>query len=215
MKTYPQILCLIILLLIFSCKADFDDKLVVAGKYDYTYIYHEFLPPLTVEMKLDSLTNFYFGEDSIDFDFDGNFDANIVARFPLNDSLAEINNIDEDSFFRIYMKNDYQVAVKDMPYSCGHGYCNYIPLICPIEYNTLLNNFPDWSDTKNTSILWLKPYSHWKFSWWSQIENEEMYIGIRRKETGARNKINYKYGWIKVNALSHKNISFTSFALHD
>jgi hypothetical protein len=215
MKTHAQILCLIIPLLIISCSDDFDNKLVVAGKYDASFIYHEFLPPLTVEMKMDSLTNFYFGMDSIDFDFDGNFDANIVARFQLNDSTAKINDINEDSYFRIYMKNDYQLAVKDMPYSCGHGYCNYIPLICPMDYDTQLNNFPDWSDTKNTSILWLEPYNHWNLSWWTQIDSEEMYIGIRRKETGLKNKIYYKYGWIKVNALSLKNISFTSFAMND
>jgi hypothetical protein len=43
---------------------------------------------------------------------------------------------------------------------------------------------------------------------WYEVTNTEMYIGLRMKINS-----DYKYGWIKVNALSREKITFLSYAI--
>ncbi len=59
MKNHSQILCLIILLILISCNDDFNNNVVVAGKYDSSYIFHEFLPPMIALLPRDCIALFY------------------------------------------------------------------------------------------------------------------------------------------------------------
>lgn len=215
MKYKFKFLYLIILIFISSCKDDLNYTVVTAGKHDSTYLYREFVPPFVVKVELDTAINFYSGMDSLDINLDGNIDIVISTRFNSNGSASKIDGKYIYPFYKLYLSNGFEVAVQTMNYACGHGYCNWKDFIAAIDYGTNISHFANWSESETEQVLWIEApdgvdYPH---GWWTRINNEETYIGIRKKEKGLKNKIYYKYGWIKVNALSLKNVSVTSYAI--
>jgi hypothetical protein len=218
MKNHAQILCLIILLSLISCNDEFENNnVVLAGKYDSSYIYHEYLPPLTVKIELNITTGFYEGKDSIDLNLDGNSDLIISIRLHPNDTIYEKVMRYYYPTCRFELKNGFEVAIKKINYSCGHGVCNWADFIATFEYGSDIVNSSDWSESDTNQTLWNifppgvgYPYPE---GWWSIVDNEEMYIGIRHKHNGPKNTFYFNYGWIKVNALDHQNMSFVSYAM--
>ncbi len=216
MKNLLQILWLIILTSFISCNDEFKNtNFVLAGMCDSSYIYHEYLPPLAVKTELNITTGFYEGTDSIDLNLDGNFDLIISLRLHPNDTIYEKGKSLYYPTCRMDLKNGFEVAIKKMNYSCGHGYCNQTPFIEAFEYGSDVSRFSEWSEGETNQTLWniFPPYVGYPGGWWSFVKSEDMFIGFRHKHNGPKNTFYYYYGWIKVNALDHQNMTFTSYAM--
>jgi len=218
MKNYSHILCLIILTSLISCNDEFKNtNVVLAGRYDSASIYHEYLPPLKVKTELNISTGFYVGSDSIDLNLDGNFDMIISMSLHPNDTIYKKGGRYYYPTCRMYLKNGFEVAMKGIPYACGHGICNHAPFIAAFEYGSDLSNFTEWSESETNQTLWSIWPDDFGFKmpggWWSFVKNEEMYIGVRHKHKGPKNTFYFNYGWIRVNAVSPQNTSFMSYAM--
>lgn len=211
----------IFLLFVFgSCREEgakmIENDIVYAGEYKATYIHKEFNPPLKIKTELDSVTGFSSGKDSIDFDFDNNFDMIISVYLHPNDTAYEIGT---KRFFpgcKLLFKNNFEVAIKGFQYACGHGVCNYAPFIEAFEYNTDINHFEfEWYLGNENKTLWLitPEGSGFPRGWWYYANAEERYIGIRIKEQLDSRTYYYRYGWIKVNAINRTDMSVTEYAL--
>jgi hypothetical protein len=218
MKNYSHILCLIFLTSLISCNDEFrNTNVVLAGMYNSFSVYHEFLPTLAVKTELNIATGFYEGSDSIDLNLDDNFDLIISMRLHPNDTMYEMDRRLYYPTCRIELKNGFEVAVKKMNYSCGHGICNWADFIAAFEYGSDISDFTGWSESNSVQTLWnvFPPGAGYPYprGWWSIINNEEMYIGVRHKHRGPKNTFYFNYGWIRVNAVSPQNTLFMSYAM--
>jgi hypothetical protein len=201
----------IILLIFSSCSKDEIEKIVIAGIYDSDFIYHEFSPPLKVELKLDTIADNYFWNDSIDINQDGICELFISQRIHLPPESGSPSS-EHFPYFRLTLKNGLQVAIKIEYYALGHGQVDEINWVDAVNYKTRINNNSDWSESNVTKSMWMVPPigapGTLPYGTWYNLANEDKYIGIRM-EIGSR----YKYGWIKVKVISREDMQFLSFAL--
>lgn len=171
-----------ILLLIFnSCKKEDERKAVTAGIYDSTFTYHEFSPPFKVNLKLDSLTNYSFGADSIDINLDGNFDLIVTQNMPLDSSISTSRTADAFPHCKLTLKNGLEVASKTEKYGIGLGQTSAVNWVDIIPYNNRIDHLANWSDTNTSCWMWVVPPTiFWGSNGcWYGLTNIEMYIGIR------------------------------------
>lgn len=214
MKTIFTYLFLIVLVFILSCDMqEMDHNRVFAGTYSQDFIYHEFSPPFRIKTTFDPATGFYNGSDSLDLDQDRNFDIVFTARLHPADTVYKQNGVTLFPYIRLYFKNGFEVAVKKMNYACGHGYCNWADFVAAFENDVEISEQSYWGAGYRNQTLWVKTDGSYPPGWWTRIDSEEMYIGIRKKEKGLKNKVFYRYGWIQVNALSLKDVQITGYAL--
>lgn len=199
---------LIFLLFLNSCKKEDERKAVTAGVYDPTFTYHEFSPPFKVNQKLDSLTKYSFGVDSIDINLDGNFDLIISQSFGI--STSETANL--FPYCKLTLKNGLEVASKTENYNIGHGQTGAVDWVDTLKYNLRIDHLNNWSGTNTSRWMWVvPPTSFWGTNGcWYNLTDTEMYIGIRMKIDGK-----YQYGWIKVNEISREEMLFLSYALEN
>lgn len=191
-----------------SCSKEDTGKTVIAGTYDSDFLYYEFSPPLKVELSLDTLTNNYVGEDSIDINRDGVCDIMVVYRIHLPPEPVP-PSFDHFPFYRLTLKNGLQVATKMQSYPVGHGQTDDIYWVDTLSYKTRIDTWSDWSESNATRTMWaIPPVSTAPYGPWYNLTNEEKYIGIRMKIDSQ-----FKYGWIKVNVISREDMHFLSFAL--
>jgi len=217
MKNRCQIFYLLILVLISSCKNEdyINENTVFAGEVKSSYIYHEFSPVLIVKTKLDTLSGFSAGRDSIDLNLDGNFDMIINLFLHPNDTAFKTGGKYFYPFCRLLFKNGFEVANKGFQYACGHGICNYAPFVDALEYDTDISHYPDWYSGDKEQTMWIitPAGSGYPPGWWYYAENKEMFVGIRQKHAGSKKSFYYNYGWIKLYFVSHHNMSFISYAM--
>jgi len=201
---------LILLLFSYSCKKEEYREPVYAGIYDSTFTLHEFSPPLKVNLKLDTLNNFYFGADSMDINLDGKFDLIIKQRLYL-DKIQPIQLTDDDNpYCLLKFKNGLEFSTIIEYIIRGQGDVGHKIGIDPISTYHRIDNISDWSGNVTSAAMWLEPASNYYNSngSWYDFTNTEKYIGIRMKINSQ-----YKYGWIRVNEISRENISFISYAI--
>jgi len=200
---------LFIFLFIFSsCSKDDNEKIVTAGIYDTDFINNEFSPPLKVDLKLDTITDNYFWNDSIDINQDGIYELFISHRIHLPPE-SESPSYEHYPYFSLTSKNGLQVALKIDYYSLGHGQVREITFVDTLNYNMRIDNISDWSESSR--MWWVPPINApgtLPYGTWYNLTNEEKYIGIKMKIDSR-----YKYGWIKVKVISREDIQFLSFAL--
>lgn len=208
MKTF---LCniLVFLLIFCSCKKEEPRKIVITGIYDDSFVFHEFSPPLKVELTLETLTDNYIGSDSIDINLDGVYDLVIRQRIH-NPPPSGRASLEQFPYYRLTLKNGLEVATKTEYYSVGHGSYYNINWVDTLNYENRIDNISEWSDTNTTSPMWTIPpiSASVTFGCWYNLANAVKYIGIRMK-VGSQ----YKLGWIKVNEISRENILFISYAI--
>lgn len=198
----------ITLFIFSSCSKEDTGKIVIAGTYDSDLLYYEFSPPLKVELSLDTLTDNYMGEDSIDINQDGVYDIIISHRIHLPPESGT-PSYDHFTFYRLTLKNGLQVATKLQSYPVGHGQFDDVNWIDTLCYKTRIDTWSDWSESNETRTMWaIPPVSTAPYGPWYNLTNEEKYIGIRIK-IGSR----FKYGWIKMNVISREDMQFLSYAL--
>ena len=200
----------IILNLAFSsCEKEEDHKPVTAGEYDTDFIFHEFSAPLSIVLIYDSLTNYYNGADSIDLNLDGNFDLKI-------DQQLQIPHLTDDPtnqlypYCRLIPSNGLELAVNIQKYPGGLGSYRTVEWIESLNFQDRIDTISNWSEPNTFRYMWCYPLDSFVYTYgnWYEITNSETYIGFRMKVN-----TDYKYGWIKVNALSRKDIYFISYAI--
>jgi len=200
-----------ILLIFSSCLKDDDNKIVSAGIYDSDYIYHEFSPPLKVDLKLDTIKDDYFWNDSIDINQDGINELFISQRIHIPAESGS-PTFDHFPYLRLITKSDLQIARKIDYYAVGHGQVNEIDWVDTLNYKTQINDNNDWTEGNDILSIWLVPPlgapGTLPYGTWFNLTNEEKYVGIRMK-IGKR----YKYGWIKLNVISRDDIQFICYAI--
>ncbi|MCG6191510.1 hypothetical protein [Maribellus maritimus] len=207
MKTLSY-LFFITLFIFSSCSKVDTGKIIIAGTYDSDLLYYEFSPPLKVELSLDTLTDNYIGEDSIDINQDGVYDIIISHRIHLPPKSGT-PSYDHFPFYRLTLKNGLQVATKLQSYPVGHGQLNDVNWVDALSYKTRIDTWSDWSENNETRTMWaIPPVSTAPYGPWYNLTNEEKYIGIRMKIDSR-----FKYGWIKVNVISREDMQFLSYAL--
>lgn len=197
-------------LLFFSaCKKDEPINPVSAGFYDNSFDYHEFSSPLKVELTFDSLTNNYFGRDSIDINQDGVYELEISHRVHITPPSG-IPSFAEFPYYRVTLKNGLQVAIQLECYAVGMGQTDCVKFVDPLDYGSSIDKISKWSDSNTTCQMWVIPPIIQKITYgpWYNLTNAVAYVGIRMK-VGKH----YKLGWIKVNEISRENILFVSYAL--
>ena len=203
----------IILLFFASCSKDDTRIPVTAGIYDTSFIYHEFSPPLNVELTLDTLTDNYFGNDSIDINQDGVYDLFISQRihFPLPTGTPTWEHF---PYYWLTLRNGLEAATKTEYEYGGMGYVGGVDWVDTLNYENRIDNISKWSESNVTLTMWRIPaytvpiFSPTSYGPWYDLTNSEKYIAIRMK-IGSH----YKYGWIKVNEISKENIQFVCYTL--
>jgi hypothetical protein len=197
------------LILLNSCSNEDDQIPVFAGEYDSNFIYHEFNPHLSIDLKFNILTDYYEGVDSIDINLDEKFDLYIEQQMPVPiNSISPTNSI--YPFCKLITKNSLELAEKYFIYPAGHGYTQKATWIDTLYVQQRIDNLQYWSKATEFRLMWGIPPSTFgtSFGFWFEITNPEMYVGIRMK-----NGSDYKYGWIKVDATSLENMRFISYAI--
>lgn len=196
-------------ILLNSCKTDTNQSPVFTGEYDSNFIFHEFDPPLSIELKFNSLTDYYKGADSIDINLDEKFDLFIEQQMPIPiDSISPTNS--KYPFFKLTPKNNLELAERYFVYPAGHGSIQKVTWIDTLSVQQRIDNLQYWSKTTEFRLMWGIPPSTFgtSFGFWYDVTKPEMYVGIRMK-IGS----DYKFGWIKVDATSKENMRFISYAI--
>lgn len=207
MKTFVK--CLILFLVLLSCEKEDDRKPVLAGVYDNDFIFHEFSPALKVDLKLDTLNNYYHGSDSMDINLDGSYDLIISQRILTDTANPDRSNYKNYPFCRLTLKNGLQVATKKECFPVGHGQTSEVNWVDTLQYQTRIDNFEQWSSNISHMMWAVPPTIFWgSDGCWYNLVNAERYIGIRMKINSR-----YKFGWIKVHQTSREEVSYISFAL--
>jgi hypothetical protein len=195
--------------LLNSCSNNDDQNPVFAGEYDSNFIFHEFNPSLSINLKFNKLTDYYEGADSIDINLDEKFDLFIEQQMPIPiDSISPTNS--KYPFFKLTPKNSLELAERYFVYPAGHGYTQKVSWIDTLSVHQRINNIQYWSKTTEFRLMWGIPPSTFgtSFGFWYDVTKPELYVGIRMK-----NGSDYKYGWIKVDATSKENMLFMSYAI--
>lgn len=210
MKTKLKYL-LVIVALVNSCKIEDYRSVVLAGEYNLNMHYQEYVPPLQVEFKADSLINNLYGKDSIDIDLDGKIDIVINHIIHTGDTINKhIFNRNNFPRYSLTLKNGLELANKRELYGVGKGAYNEIYWADTIHYRCKIDNLDQWSEPSITNLLWAVPPSGYTGTGgcWYKLTNSEMYIAIRRNENSK-----YKFGWIKIYQATHKKMYIMSSAL--
>jgi hypothetical protein len=201
---------IVILLFLFACKKEEDRSPVLAGVYDSSFLFHEFNPPLKVNLKLDSQSKFYIGADSLDINQDGNFDLIIKQRLYLDIAKPQYYTHETYPYCLLTFRNGLEFSKKMQYYIQGHGTYGTNVGIDTLNYENRIDTISEWSGTDTNAALWIDPPTSLTSSngVWFNLRNAEKYIGIRMKVNSQ-----FKYGWIKVSQVMRENISFSSYAL--
>ncbi|MBL7965718.1 MAG: hypothetical protein JNK09_01890 [Prolixibacteraceae bacterium] len=198
----------IILFVFFSCSKEDTVKTVLTGIYDTDFIQNEFSPPIKIELSFDTFTGNHKGKDSIDMNQDGVYDIIISHRIHLPPESGT-PSYEHFPYFSLSLKNGFQVATIMQFYPVGHGQFGEIQWVDALNYQTRINEHSEWSKNNVFRMMWaIPPVGAAPYGPWYNLNNEEKFIGIRN-EIGA----NYKYGWIKVKAVSRDNLQFLSSAI--
>jgi len=205
-----QIYCpFLFLILLNSCLKDDDQNPIFAGVYDSNFIYHEYNPPLSVQLMLDSITNYYSGTDSIDINLDGNYDV-IISQHLQIPNLTNSPTNQLYPYCRLTPKNRVEVAVNKQMYPAGFGTYETVNWIDSLYFKARIDEISGWAETSKFKYMWcIPPSSFVNYNgFWYNVIDPELYIGIRMKIDS-----DYKYGWIKVDATSRENMRFMSYAI--
>ena len=212
-----------LLFLIVSCEKEEDRPSVMAGITNNNMLYFENHPALELQLQTESLGEIKIGIDSIDIDLDGSFDIFINQRVYL-DWTDDFNrtSLEESNFpyVGLSLKNNFEVAYRNIPVNVGKGYINYIPMVDTISYESRIDGLRNWHDSKmdnnsymgfyNGSICLcgVAPSPFWNCGIWYSIKNKVIYLGIIKKNDTGDN-----LGWIKVKVYSRDKFEISSYAI--
>ena len=210
----------IIWLFIFgSCDKEEYRTSVRAGIVNTNMLYHEYNTPLKVQFQTDSLIGMKYGTDSIDIDLDGNFDVQISQKICLGCDHSDIND-DNFPYVGLVLKNDFDVAYKDVVVYTGLGTTYTIKMVDALLYETRIDKIDNWHNSNDTYYfsyengqfwLWGDPPSpFWCYGPWNELVNSEMYIGIRKRIV-----TDYKLGWIRLMIYSKDDFEIIGYAIEE
>jgi len=183
---------------------------VLAGDMNSEMISPELNPAIQIQLQIDSVNNMKFGKDSIDIDLDSNYDL-----FILQNLFIEWNERDKLEYYTYYgkivPKNGLEILAKSETYYIGLGQTRDIDWVDTLNYKSTINRSNYWSYSNKSIFMWVLP-SQLTMSngCWFDVVNCEKYIGIRMKINSE-----YKYGWVKLNQDSDRNIIIQGYAIEE
>lgn len=168
-------------------------KEVFAGRYDNSFMVHNFNPPLEISINWDAQNLYGYGQDSIDIDLDNNYDLVFQLNIINPDSIHLLNGM-PDPFpnLRIRLKNGFEIAFCTESYYVGLGQTNTANFADTLAMDERVDLLNDWySGPQNAIAMWqenpgsMNPsYGPWYYT------SKLMYIGIRKDKEHC--------GWIAV-----------------
>lgn len=200
----------IFLLTLHSCKKDKEEIPVIAGDLNLEMVHWEFNPALKIQLQIDPANNMKYGKDSIDINQDGNYDLFFYLKLFID--RKETDRLDYGTYYgKLVAKNGLEISTKTETYYIGLGQTNDISWVDTLKYEDKVSSRNNWSDPINTvyNFMWVLPARPTMSNGcWFDIFDDERYIGIRMKINSE-----YKYGWLKVNQDSDRNIEIQSYAI--
>jgi hypothetical protein len=164
---------LITLFIFSSCSKEDTGKIVLAGIYDSDLFYYEFSTPLKVVLSLDTLTDNYIGEDSIDLNIDGEYDIFISHRVHIPPESGT-PSYEHYPYFKITLKNEVQVASKFQSYPVGHGQYDDVNWVDALNYETRIDVWTEWAEKNVFQLMWaIPPVGTSPYGPWYDLTNEE------------------------------------------
>ncbi|HLN52826.1 MAG TPA: hypothetical protein VK212_03900 [Lentimicrobium sp.] len=214
MKSGILISLILFTLICYSCKPDDDEKAkmpVYAGITNSEMQYTELNPPIAVEVYHDTTNSYYYGSDSIDIEQDGTFDIIIRVGY-FDDDTIYYPTQNFYPFTSLTVKDSIQFATEVEYYPMGLGTTGKIYWIDTLSYNQRIDDINTWYSDYLHQFMWVVPPSYFWGSngTWYDLSDTEKYIGMRIKRGNE-----YKYGWIKVFAVSSEVLLFKSFAIQN
>jgi hypothetical protein len=200
---------LIFLITLNSCEKD-EETQVLAGDVNLEMTHCKFNPPLKIQLQIDSVKNTKYGQDSIDINQDGIYDLFILQNLFID--WDETARLDYGFYYgKIVSKNGLEIHTKTETYYIGLGQTSDFNWVDTLKYQDRINSRDNWSDPSNTvyNFMWALPARPTMTNGcWFDILDNERYVGIRMKINSE-----YKYGWLKVNQDSDRNIEIQSYAI--
>lgn len=212
---------IIYLFLLSACNKEEERTRIMAGITNSDMLYYEYNPPLELKLQPDLSGEIKFGIDSIDIDLDGDYDIVIRQRMHTNSELMYYDyENDNFPYIGLLLKNDFEVAYKNVSVILGQGAFSSIRLVDALYYENRIDKIENWDNSKknlyaefqNGQIwLWGDPPTPW-FSTgpWFRLNNIEVYIGIRQKT-----ETEYKFGWIKLKVSTRNKFEAISYAIEN
>lgn len=208
-----QLFCLSLLFtMLISCKDD-NEKIILAGEYDSSFVHQGFSPPMKLDTILNNMSHFYIGIDSIDINLDGITDIYFKIKFPSQNSPENYFYNPDYSYCKLIYTSEVEILRRWAAYGCGLGSCSEYSNVDALRFGDVFGSASDWSIQLTEIPLWvdldndMSEYGAWYF-----LENDIRYIGIRLKDK-ENSSAKYKYGWIKINFKSRENMLIESCAI--
>ena len=191
----------------------YDLDSIWAGYYDNSFFYHEFSPPITPHVVMDSNMLTGRGQDTICLDFNTDsmrFDIYLVVPNP--DSLNVIFQMDSFMVFMVDISsidNGFFHCV-EYEYYVGLGQTSKMDFISALRHNDLIYNYlkspmkydftaPMWEHPTDPGMI----SGYYDGPWYSPASSAR-YIGFMYKR---------KLGWIKVDNSNPGLPKFISYAI--
>ncbi|MDP3441679.1 MAG: hypothetical protein Q8T08_02365 [Ignavibacteria bacterium] len=216
MKFFKPIVLIITLLTagFVGCKEDTNNEIkpvqtiVIAGQYDSTFIYHEFVPPLEMNVVWDSIRLYGSAVDSIDLDAIGSFELFFDLAILNYDSIHLLNGLSQIfPHFRMKSRNGIYLTMERETYGVGLGqtaFADYVKMFSIGDSITIQNLW--FYDEARSLPLWQTNHDGGltpPFGDWYNI-HDTRFIGILLKYN--------QIGWIKIDATINDNPKIVSFA---
>lgn len=213
MKIHLKYLALIVFVILFSCDKNHIQYGIVAGQHDSGFVFKEFSPSKQIATILDTVIYYKNGAYSLDVDQDGTFDLFFELRLSTNKSVHKIGDTYYYPYLKVRCANNFEVVIEYMVENCGHGFCSQKAFVAGLQMNDIINNQLEWSGTQNKITIWIEPpIPNYALGWWYYYKNEVRYLAFRKKVGENPRREIYKYGWIKINCTSFRDMLFESFA---
>jgi hypothetical protein len=208
MKTTTSQLFMLLLVLT-ACSDDKEAALhttVSAGIINEGMFHHLFDPALQINYQYDSLGHFHYGADSIDLNFDGDFDILINQRVCPDNIPISVTNY---SYCSVTASNGWQLASKKESYPLGLSQWGTIFWVDTLLHKTRIDNLSEWSSSGESRWMWVNPPVPYEgtYGCWYSLTLTGHCIGIR-----LQGDQDFKYGWIKVFTIDRENYLFTEYA---
>ncbi len=192
---------------------------IYAGLYDLSFIYYEFLSPITLNPIMESNMWAAVATETINLQFENDSMSLLVYMKIINpDSLQVIKDsgIFTWAGLKINSHDSASFHIGDRKYYVGQGYYTTFPFVSAFSENDLIRNHSKWTNFNHATN-----YNYWHSMWsypvnmpgsipdydggsWYIQGPQFRYIGFKYKG---------RLGWIKIDISQVENPKFISYAI--
>lgn len=191
---------------------------ILAGIYDSTFIYHEYLSPITLNIQMESNMLVANATENIQLQFDNESMELLVYMKIMNpDSQQVINQNDDFIPFKLDIASNDTASfhLTELLYYVGQGNVAHFDFITAFSKNEIISNNSRWSMLPFSSApRW---FSMWNYpvhipgpifgfdgGTWYDTDSPVKYIGFNYKG---------RLGWIEVDITERTDPKFISYAI--